>query len=62
MAPQAIYPAYSTEVIAKGEYVIGCKVLYTSTGKMGEAPEVTIDGTTVAVTQYDKKVTFNLEV
>lgn len=61
LAPQAIYPAYSTEALPKGEYIIGCKVLYTSTGNIGATPQVSIDGTSVTVKQNGKVITFRME-
>ncbi len=59
--PQAIYPAYTTGVLQKGEYIIGCKVLYTSTGNRGEAPQVAINNNKVTVSQSGKTVEFSLE-
>lgn len=59
--PQAIYPAYTTEVLEKGEYIIGCKVLYTSTGNAGETPQVTIKDNKVTVSQCGNTVEFSLE-
>ncbi len=59
--PQAVYPSYKTQVLEIGEYVIGCKVLYTSTGKVGETPDVIINNQRVTVKQKDYILSFSLE-
>ena len=61
LSPQAVYPTYMTDVLEKGEYLIGCKVLFTTTGKSGEEPRVTVNGNTVTVAQGEKTVTFDME-
>jgi len=53
LSPQALYPAYATKVLDKGEYIFASAFYFTTDGKDEPSPDITIEGSTVTVRQAD---------
>ena len=60
LSPQALYPAYMTKDLDKGEYIFASAFYFTTDGKEEKSPEIVIDGNTVTVKQGDNVRVINV--
>lgn len=61
LAPQSIYPAYRTDALKKGEYLIATLVYFATDGIIEEKPVVEISGKRITVIDGDETITVNTE-
>lgn len=60
LAPQSIYPAYQTEVLAPGEYLFCSIVYFSADGKWTKEPEVLVGDGEVRITMSGAEKTIKL--
>lgn len=61
LSPTGAYPSYATKELEPGEYIFASTVLFSTTGKLGQKPEIYIDGHMIQVLQGDKNIRINID-